>query len=52
MLTVGIVVGVRAGLLAADAIGADISVTASMPLSITATVTPSPCVLLQASVMP
>lgn len=35
MLTVGIVVGVRAGLLAADAIGADISVTASMPLSIT-----------------
>ena len=35
MLTIGIVVGVRAGLLIADAVGADISVTASMPLSIT-----------------
>jgi uncharacterized membrane protein YjjB (DUF3815 family) len=35
MLTVGIVVGVRAGLLIAEAVGADISVTASMPLSIT-----------------
>jgi uncharacterized membrane protein YjjP (DUF1212 family) len=35
MLTVGIVVGVRAGLLVAEVVGADISVTASMPLTLT-----------------
>lgn len=35
MLTVGIVAGVRAGILVADLIGADISVTASMPLTFT-----------------
>lgn len=35
MLTVGIVVGVRAGYARGRRVGADISVTASMPLSIT-----------------
>lgn len=34
MLTVGVVAGVRGGLLLADRIGADISVTASLPVSL------------------
>jgi uncharacterized membrane protein YjjP (DUF1212 family) len=38
MLTVGLVAGVRGGLLVVDVVGADISVSASMPLSFTTVV--------------
>ncbi|WP_422115383.1 threonine/serine ThrE exporter family protein [Brachybacterium sp. UNK5269] len=38
MLTVGIVAGVRGGIMLAEAIGADISVTAAMPVTLTTAV--------------